>query len=381
VNSPSSRAWQFYNPVSICFGRSSRAALLPLVDGKRLLCVTTQRGRERLLADPVLRGLEDADLIWMDCVSSNPGLLETQTEIDRLTGKEFDAIVAFGGGSSMDVAKALSAALAPGLQMHNLKTLISDPEHYLDHPMIPVHALPTTAGTGAEVTPFATIWDYANRRKLSLSSPRLFPTTAIVDPDLMFGLPRDTTVSTGLDALNQAFESLWNKNRTPISQSFATRSIGLALNALPRLAEDIYHEAARVDMAEASMLAGISISQTRTALCHSMSYPLTAHFGLAHGWACATVMDAVAELAFSAAPALFDIVARNVGLLSAAELLAQLKNLLDLLEVKSVATKAINGVELAIELIPEMINPGRSDNFIVPVDPGKLETILRTSLE
>lgn len=377
----SSPSWQFRNPVHIHFGAGCRSALAPLVRGGRLLAVTSRRGKLQFLADPVLSSLAPACITWMDSVSSNPGLADIQIEIERLAGQKFDAIIAFGGGSAMDAAKALAAALAPGLATRDLATLIAAPAEHLDRPLLPLHAVSTTSGTGAEVTPFATIWDHKNRRKLSLASPRLFPVTAFVDPDLTMGLPRDVTVSTGLDALNQAFESLWNKNSTPLSLAFASRAVGLALSALPRLDTAPQNAlAARADMAEASLLAGMAISQTRTALCHSISYPLTAHFGLAHGWACAVTMQAVAELAFAAEPALFEDVARNAGLMSAYNLLERLRELLESLGVKAMSRGALPDLDQIIPLIPQMFTPGRSDNFILPITPGLLEKILRDSL-
>jgi phosphonate metabolism-associated iron-containing alcohol dehydrogenase len=374
-----SHPWQFYNPVKLQFGGSCRRVLPAMVQGQHLLIVTTRRGRAQFSADPVLGQIAAGDVTWMDSVSSNPGLADLQQDIDRLADQSFDAIIAFGGGSAIDAAKAMSAALAPGLATRNLTSLIACPGTLLDRPLVPIHAVTTTSGTGAEVTPFATIWDHANHKKLSLVTPRLFPATAIVDPDLTRGLPRDPTLSTGLDALNQAFESLWNRNRTPLSQAFATRAVGLGLAALPVLAQDLDNTAARSQMAEASMLAGLAISQTRTALCHSMSYPLTAHFGLAHGWACAATMAAVAQQAFAADPTTFDAVAHGVGLASADALLDRLSFVLSGLDLRAATAAAVPGLEQVLALIPEMFTPGRSDNFILPVDPSALETLLRES--
>lgn len=373
-------SWDFHNPVRVAFGTGCRSRLVPQLHGHRLVIVSTARGRDQLMHDPHLAAL-GAGAFWVDSVTPNPGLAETQAEIDRLVGHDFDAILAFGGGSAMDAAKALAAALTPGIATHDLHQLITAPAEYLVAPTVPVHAIPTTSGTGAEVTPFATIWDHNNRKKLSLASPLLFPTTATVDPELTHGSPRDVALSTGLDALNQAFESLWNRNRTPLSQMVASRAVGLALGALPRLAASPEDTAARVGMAEASLLAGMAISQTRTALCHSISYPLTAHFGLAHGWACAVTMVAVAELAFAAAPVLFDQVARMADIGTAADLLARLQEVTRALGVREIARRSIPDIAAVLTLLPEMFTPGRSDNFIIPVESGQLETILMSSLQ
>lgn len=374
--------WGFHNPVRVHFGDGARAQLVPGIAAQRVLVVTTARGRRQMEADaPLADALARAAVVtWVDNVTPNPGLQETQTVIDGLAGQAFDLVVAFGGGSAMDAAKALAAALAPAAGSRDLAALIADPGRHMASVCLPIITLATTSGTGAEVTPFATIWDHARKKKLSLASPRLFPQIAIVDPQLTHGLPRDPTYSTGLDALNQAFESVWNRNRSPVSLAFAAKAIRAAMTALPRLAQDLSDAGARADMAEASLLAGMAISQTRTAICHSMSYPLTAHFDLAHGWACAATMGAVAHMAFEADPELFEALAPAAGQSSAAALLDNLDVLLDDLGVRQAVSRVIAAPEQAMALIPEMATPGRSDNFILDASPTRLSEIIARSL-
>jgi len=373
------RPWEFHNPVAVYFGAGSRKGLAARLAGLRVLVVTTARGRAQFMADPDLSGIE-ADMNWVDSVSPNPGLAETQIEIDRLAAQDFDAVLAFGGGSAMDAAKALAAALTPGLACRDLATLIADPAKHLDRPLLPIHAVATTSGTGAEVTPFATIWDHANHKKLSLASTRLFPSTAIVDPELTYGLPHAATLSTSLDALNQAFESVWNRNRTPITTLMAARAIGLALDAIPRLHVDLGDQDARAMIAEASLLAGLSISQTRTAICHSISYPLTAHFGIPHGIACAATMSAVAHEVLAAAPAGLAEVAALNGLVDPTALLTRLDTVLADAGIPAMVAADLPIPEPVLALRNEMITPGRSDNFVLPADHDMLGRLITLSL-
>lgn len=371
--------WGFHNPVEVTFGAGCRKGLVARLADQRLLVVSTARGRAQLANDPVLGAIQ-AELTWVDSVSPNPGLAETQVEIDRLAGQSFDAVLAFGGGSAMDAAKALAAALAPGLDCRELATLIAQPAVHLDRPLLPIHSVPTTAGTGAEVTPFATIWDHPRKKKLSLASPRLFPATATVDPELTWDLPYLATLGTSLDAMNQAFESVWNRNRTPLTTLMAARSIGLALAAIPRLRADLGDHEARALIAEASLLAGLCISQTRTAICHSISYPLTAHFGVAHGIACAATMSAVAHAVLAEAPAGLAEVAALNGLASAAALAAQLDAVLAEVGLAAQLAADLPESEAILALRGEMFTPGRSDNFILPVDHDSLGRLLLRSL-
>lgn len=374
-----SQSWTFQSPTRVQFGLGARAALAPLLAGKSVLIVTTTRGRRQFSADPVLGPIAASNIVtWVDSVTPNPGLAQTQAQIDRLVGQRFDAVVAFGGGSAMDAAKALAAALTPGLATRDLATLIAAPAQYLTGPLLPVHALPTTSGTGSEVTPFATVWDHARKKKLSLASPALFPATAIVDPQLTYGLPAAATLSTSLDALNQAFESLWNRNRSPLTTLMAARAIGLALDAIPRLHADLTDHAARVLIAESSLMAGLCISQTRTAICHSISYPLTAHFGLDHGFACAFTMRAVADLCLDGAPEGLEAAAQLSGHGSARRLVAALREVLAVVDLDR-ATAILPDRAALCALADEMTTPGRSDNFILPINDATLRSILEAS--
>lgn len=373
--------WKFHNPVRVHFGAGARGLLAGLSAGRRVLVVTTARGRRQMEADTALAAAlaGTAALGWVDYVTSNPGLHETQIAIDRLAGQGFDLIVAFGGGSAMDAAKALAAALTPETGNRDLATLIAAPGRYLTGACLPVVALTTTSGTGAEVTPFATIWNHAEKKKLSLASPLLFPQAAIIDPELTWGLSRDLTLSTGLDALNQAFESVWNRNATSVTRGIAGRAIAQGFVALPRLAADLDDHEARTIIAEASLLAGLAISQTRTAICHAISYPLTAHFGLPHGWACAVSMVAAAREVLAEVPECLTPVALQAGYADAGALVKGLEELMATAGLRAVVDSYIPDRAALPDLIPEMYTPERSDNFLPGVDRARLERILESS--
>lgn len=371
--------WSYHNPVKITFGCGTRSSLLEAIKGLKILTVTTSRGRKFIEKDPILKELSKKTE-WVDSISRNPDLNLIQNEINRFSGNFFDLIIAFGGGSSIDAAKALSCGLSPDICSRDILKLIIDPQKYLNKKLIPIYALPTTSGTGSEVTPFATIWDYANQKKLSLTHARIFPKIAIIDPELTYDLPKDSTISCGLDALNQAFESIWNKNSCPLTNSMAARSIKKAINAIPRLNHNIQDHDARELIAESSLLAGLSISHTRTAICHSISYPLTAHFGINHGIACAFTMFSVAKKVNKFAPAYLEEIAKLNNFKSSDELVEKIGYLTKILEVKNIVKQSIpNNFKISV-LIEEMITPGRSDNFILKVDKEFIKEVLEDSL-
>jgi alcohol dehydrogenase len=276
----------------------------------------------------------------------------------------------------MDYAKALAALLALRESKPDLRDLIEEPGPLTSHPLLPVIAVTTTAGTGSEVTPFATIWDHESKKKLSLASPALFPSIAIVDPELTYGSPPAVAIATGLDALNQAFESVWNKNRSPLTLGLAGSAIMLSLKALPTLVQNLDDVEARSQASQASLFAGLCISQTRTAICHSVSYPLTAHYQIPHGVACAFTMAEVVQLCCDRVPSLFDPIIAVTGHESVWELVMDVGNLLEKLEVAETVRSAIEGPRQLLELIDQMTTSGRSDNFIFSLDELELAGLL-----
>jgi alcohol dehydrogenase class IV len=150
---------------------------------------------------------------------------------------------------------------------------------------IPVIAIPTTAGTGSEVSPFAVFWDKTEKKKHSLMHAGLFPAEALVDPELTYSMPPAVTASAGMDAFTQACEAYWNRDHLPLSDDYALAAICRIRSALPKAVRNGDDKEARREMMLGSLEAGLAFSNTRTAACHSISYPMTAHFGVSHGQA------------------------------------------------------------------------------------------------
>ena len=236
----------------------------------------------------------------------------------------------------------------------------------------------TTAGTGSEVTPYATVWEHGERRKLSLTGTVVYPHSAFVDTELSASLPYHATLNTSLDAINQAAESIWNRNMTPISEMFAHRALQMGMSALPLLLNDLENLSLRDTMAEVSLLAGLAISQTRTSLCHAISYPLTAHFGVPHGLACAFTMPAVLRHNLTAVDGRF---CRLADLLEAEaddreELVWRFDELNRRLAVPEQVRATIGNRGALMALTDEMFTPGRADNALAAVDKDAVQWVL-----
>jgi phosphonate metabolism-associated iron-containing alcohol dehydrogenase len=367
--------WTFHNPVQIHFGKGCVAKVIAALPYRRMLLVTSagmsRRGTARWLVESVAGAITEV----FDGVLPNPEMAALDAFAVRYRQRGLEAIVALGGGSALDTAKVLSVLLGTPADF-TLRTHFLEKRPIPEAPHVPVIAIPTTAGTGSEVTPFATVWDSAATKKYSLADIRMFPRFALVDPELTIDMPWEVRLATGLDALCQALESVWNRNATPLTTGFATRAAGLAWHALQEGEQFGQSAAQRSAMMEASLLAGLAISQTRTALCHSMSYPITARFGLPHGLACAFTMPAVLRYNLGVDDGRLAELARHLQYADAAALADAMAALLRNLQVPRLVSPAIGGLAQLQDLIPEMVTPGRADNNLRPVEPGAIGSIL-----
>ena len=202
---------------------------------------------------------------------------------------------------------------------------------------------------------------------------------AIVDPTLTFNLPKEVTINTSLDSLNQAFESIWNKNADNGTLIYAFKSIKLSLSALAKINNIINDKKSRLELAKASLYAGICISQTKTSICHSISYPLTANFGIPHGLACAFTMCAIINFINKKNINFFDKLARNLKFNSGKNLEIKIKKLFYNLKIKEKNKYYIRKKKELFSLKKYMQTSGRSDNFIYPVNENFLDLILKKS--
>jgi phosphonate metabolism-associated iron-containing alcohol dehydrogenase len=176
-------------------------------------------------------------------------------------------------------------------------------------------AVPTTAGTGSEVTPWATLWDRSSAapKKYSLHVEETWPAQAIVDPSLTLSAPESVTRNSALDALSHSLESIWNVNANPVSDLYAVEAARAVIATLPGLLAAPRDRELRTTMSRASLMAGLAFSNTRTALAHSISYEMTLKHGLAHGLACSFPLPFVWKLAAGADPARDAVLARIFG--------------------------------------------------------------------
>ncbi len=279
--------WQYHNPVEIHFGPGNIKKLPSFVTSHKVALITTPGFTKRGVSGLLKKYLGNSLEVIFDEVQPNPTFISVKKAFLNLSRYEYNFIIALGGGSTVDTAKIVTASVASGKEdwiEDHLKYGGPFPTEFSPKPII---AIPTTAGSGSEVTMWATIWDMDEKKKYSISHYSLYPIKAILDPELTLTLPEKETVYSGLDALSHAMEAIWNKNHNPISDTFALRSIALICDYLPSLRNNLINLDLRNNLLQASLFAALAFSNTKTALAHSISYPLTTHFGLPHGLASA----------------------------------------------------------------------------------------------
>lgn len=368
---------QYFNPVNIINFPGSRGRLASICEAKHVLIICTRSAFERFGKDEKLSQL----FLLPNCrfehdFSSNPAMEDIVAISNKYADKDLDVIVGLGGGSAMDVAKIASVSIPAAKNGIELTQLLGNSSLFADLDVLECIQVPTTAGTGSEVTPFATVWDYASQQKKSLSHPKMFAKSCYIDADFLIGVPIEIALSTGLDALNQAFESIWNINSTDISLLYALKAAEIGLKALPNLSELSDDANLRQEMMTASVFAGIAISQTRTAICHSISYPLTLHFSLPHGLACAFSMIEVLD--FNS-----DLITGRISRINsfggAVQVRKRISDILEIYDFSKIIRTYVSSENDILDLLDEMFTTGRFENNIKECSKDHLEKIIGRS--
>lgn len=291
--------FEFATAGRILFGPGVLHEIGPLARalGRRALVVT---GKNPARAEPLLALLKQEDLTW----HVFPVAGEPTTEVARAgaalaVGAGCDLVIGFGGGSAIDAGKAI-AALATNL--YSAPAGQGDLLDYLEvigrgkplaRPSLPFIAIPTTAGTGAEVTRNAVLASPEHRVKVSLRSPYMLPRLALVDPELTYSLSPQVTASTGLDALTQLIEPFTSNRANPLTDGFCREGMARVSRALRRACTRGDDAAAREDMALASLLGGLALANAGLGAAHGLAGPIGGMFPAPHGAVCAALLPHV----------------------------------------------------------------------------------------
>jgi alcohol dehydrogenase len=310
-----------------------------VVTGKTLITMTRVR---EIVADL-------GDVPVFSEVTPNPTVEQVDALVKLIRERRCDTVIAIGGGSPLDCAKAASA-LAPN-NADSIRAFLGagrpfGPEH------LPLIAIPTTAGTGSEVTPIAVLDDPDAGSKMPVAGPSLYPARALVDPELTLSLPRFTTAATALDALSHALEGYWSKNHQPICDLAAIEAARLVFANFERACETPGDLHARTELSRAALLAGMAFQLPKNAMVHACSFPLSTRYHLAHGAACAFTLEFAVQFNAPTLGERFLDLARACGFSSAAGMAARIH-----------AFKRIGGLPctladagIAVEDLPDLVH-------------------------
>lgn len=287
--------FEFATASRIIFGQGAVKEVVPA--GQEMgNCALLVTGRNAERAAPVLEALEKLRIKTLTfSVSGEPtvNLIIEGVELARQNACDF--VIGMGGGSVIDTAKAVAALLTNSGDVMDYLEVIGQGKP-LSRPSAPCIAVPTTAGTGAEVTRNSVLISTEHRVKVSLRSPTLLPDLAVVDPELTYSMPPALTASTGLDALTQLLESFVTAKSNPLTDAICIEGLRRAGGSLLRAFEDDRDESAREDMAVASLFGGLALANSGLGAIHGIAGPMGGMFTVPHGVICARLLPFVMEV-------------------------------------------------------------------------------------
>ena len=285
--------FSFYIPTRIIFGSGSLTRLPDLVEeiggAKASLFLVT--GRHSLKAqgvlEPILKDLGRFRVTHYDGALAFPSPENAKEALGACRRAAPDVVVAIGGGSALDLGKLVAALMAnPGFSLDE-DTDASE----IKNQGLPFIAVPTTSGSSSEVTQGAALWQMETKETLAVGHPLMYPTVALVDPDLAMSMPSELAAATGMDALTSAFESYWSREAQPMTDALALRVIRMYAQNLEASCRSADRDA-RVACSLAATMSGVGYTNSRPNICHAFSRPLTLFWGVAHGEAVGVTLAA-----------------------------------------------------------------------------------------
>lgn len=274
--------WQHRQPVEIHFGSGTFGLLKDILKQYERPVVIVA---PHLIGSELITGItEEGSIPVFGNISPNPDVTEVNECSRLIRESNGDLIVAIGGGSVIDLAKAASITAED-------VSIYLDGGQAVPKKTIPLVAIPTTAGTGSEVTNVAVLTDREKGIKIPVVSDAFYPMIALVDPELTVTMPSYVTACSGIDVLSHAVEGYWSRNHNPVCDELALHAIKIVLEYLPKAYLNPDNLLYREQMAEASLFAGMAFNIPKTTSSHACSFPLTNVYHIPHGEACGLTLD------------------------------------------------------------------------------------------
>jgi phosphonate metabolism-associated iron-containing alcohol dehydrogenase len=302
-------------PVQVRFGAGAAAAVAAELGARPALVLAFAPARALGIADDWITALGDRLIAWIDVadgLSTLARAAQLAEEVWPLLAEHPEAVlIGLGGGTTLDLAKVVRCRPRDG-DSSQLTATLRDSAAWPSLRLAPLWLIPTTAGTGSEVTRWATVWDtgVVPAQKRSFDEPFGYADRAFVDATLTLSCPASVTRDCGLDSLAHALEAIWNRHANPISDALALAAAERIVRVLPALLQQPSDARLRSEMSLAALQAGLAFAQTRTALAHALSYAVTLEQGVPHGHACALWLPTVFRLAVGHDPRVDGLLAR-----------------------------------------------------------------------
>jgi alcohol dehydrogenase class IV len=315
------------------FGASDRLGQEAMNIGAKKALVVTDKGVMSSGIGKNIRDYLEKNAVRVETfeeVMSDPDIANAEACIEAAKKDRYDLIIGVGGGSSMDIASIASVMMTNAGTVHDYFGI-----NLVKNPGIPTILIPTTAGTGAEVTPNAILTDTKERLKKAVVSPYILPRVAIIDPLLHLSMPPSITSSSGIDALTHAIESYTSNNATILTDLFAREGMIMIGRSLRTAVANGNDREARYNMAIGSLYAGISLANAGVTAVHALAYPLGGQFNVPHGIANGLLLPYVME---------FNVLGNIPKFAQIAQLLGEKLDHLSLLDQAYQAAKAVKAI-------------------------------------
>jgi len=381
--------WAFHTPTRLVFGEGVSRTVgkeLEAAGCSRPLVVTDAGLVEAGIVGRIVSAIARAGFkpATFDTVEANPSVLTVQAGVAAAKAASCNSVVAVGGGSPIDAAKAIAMMCANDASIVDYEVGKRD----VARRGLPVITIPTTSGTGSEITYWSVITDRTTHRKFDVGSPLMAPVVALDDPELTYGLPADITAATGMDALTHAIEAFTTADAAPLTDALALEAIRLVGAHLRTAVNDGADREARRMMMLASATAGLAFTNAGLGAVHGLTAPIGGHLGVAHGQANAALLPFVMEYNLRACVQKYGAVAEalgaGVGGMSPDQAAAEAIRLVKAL-AKDVGIPTLRQLGVTLEMVPTLARDSMgefSNNNAnpVPVTVEGAEGILTNAL-
>lgn len=297
-------------PTRVCYEAGISKKVAQYIDGENVLIISDPFLYNNGTAKQIGDSMEGKRVAYFSDIEPNPSCESVDAAAAIAREIHADCVIGLGGGSSLDVSKIVSCLVTNEGSIYDY---YSGGTRTLSKRKATLMCIPTTAGTGSEVTNVGVFTNRKTHIKMPMVNQEFWPDYAIIDCELTYTLPPAVTASTGMDAFCHAIEAYWNKESVPVCDYLSLGALKLILENIKKAYDEPSNKEARGNMIVAALIAGIAFSQTRTTGIHAISFPLTTEFGASHGTACSITLPAFIKISQEQEPDKMKALAAYLG--------------------------------------------------------------------